>query len=110
MSTTMDSSAENQHEIATESIKSVTDVFNKGIGGNPLAFISALIVVVLSVILLGVLASNIYFQYQGMEKQMESTIQMQRNNELLSDIVRETQKTNTLLQRFIDVENYKLKK
>jgi predicted PurR-regulated permease PerM len=109
MSTTVGMES-HSNEIATESIKDVADVFNRGINGNPLAFLSALVVIILAIILFGVLASNIYFQYQGMEKQMQSTLQMQKNNELLSQILKENEDTNKLIQKYFDLENYRRSK
>jgi hypothetical protein len=92
----------NDDEIAKESIRSVTEIFNKGINGNPLALVSILIIVILSILLIGVFGSNLYFQFQNMQIVQDSTVKLNKNNELLQGILDSNKKTNDLLQKIID--------
>lgn len=98
------------NELASTSIKSVTDIFNKGIAGNPIVFISVLNTIVLSVLLIGVIGSNLWIQYQNILIQQDNVIKMNKNNELLQQLVTNTNRTNELLKEIINNEQYRKKK
>lgn len=92
----------NHDEVQKEAIKSVTDVFNKGINGNPLAFVSALLIIMLCILFLAMFGSNIYFQYQRVQSQQSDEAKMEKNNEILKDILDANMKEIQLLHELVD--------